>query len=216
MLALRIVMFIYVFISLRPTIFKVGDCLYFSKYFGVSAALVWFIAAEFGLSWVQSFILSVLLGVVPLWFLPPAEWHQLMDDYDNICSADTKKPATNRSLISSNPSSSFHKSVTIKSNESSPEWRTQLESLWCVFYPPKSIEFCLLPLHSRHLSAMTCWHARAVYDVLSYELHMRCSKQLYYCSRNVSVTVCKTKHCSQATENNLSFLAHLGLTNRPQ
>lgn len=43
--ALRIVMFIYVFISLRPTIFKVGDCLYFSKYFGVSATLVWFIAA---------------------------------------------------------------------------------------------------------------------------------------------------------------------------
>lgn len=124
-----------------------------------------------------------------------------------------KKPATNCSLMSSNPSSSFHKSVTIKSNESSPEWRTQLESLWCVFYPPK---FCSLPLHSRHLSAMTCWHARAVYDVLSYELHMRCSKKLYYCSRNVSVTVCKTKHCSQATENNLSFLAHLGLTNRPQ
>lgn len=69
--ALRIVMLIYVFISLRPTIFKVGDCLYFSKYFGVSVTLVWFIAAEIGLSLVQSFILSVLLGVVPLWFLPP-------------------------------------------------------------------------------------------------------------------------------------------------
>lgn len=72
-------------------------------------------------------------------------WWMTMTTFVAKTPKKEKKTATNRSLISSNPSYSFHKSVTIKSNESSTEWRTQLESLWCVFYPQKSIHCPYIP-----------------------------------------------------------------------